>query len=365
MFPFFGGLPEAFIILALVAAVVRLVTVAFVRQQTRMNPSRQHALQESVTYRSTISARYRSPNRRLRPNHWYYPQGNPTEVVVHDTTFQISAWSFRRRGRHFGVFITSAQSSMWQSQMRFGPFGVMPCIVVAGSYPFRGQDRPIEIAMAPRGPLRDLWNALAASGVRVEVPNGSRGMAQTDPSIVTPAGPPVWAAPPLPSGPTAPSSASQLFQEPTGALAYRSGNWQLRRMLIIAGVVIIFFPIVISLILHAISPTRTTPASLIGSDTVATASRVSCVIGSDDLTATGDITAAAEAVNGLRITVQRGSLYRSRLSCPRRPPASILSASAASIGPRLRPRELPLDGAIEVSLTYVAAVKRSSSSLAL
>jgi hypothetical protein len=305
MFGFPGGVPDIFIALVLLVSLVRLVTIVFVRQQVRSNPSRNQALQERVTYRSTISARYRSPNSRVWPNHWYYPKGNPTEVLVHDSTFQISAWSFRRRGRHFGVFLSSAQSSMWQTQMRFTPFGVMSCIVVSGSYPFRGQDRPIEVAMMPRGgSLRDLWNALAASGVRAAGQNGTPDMAPAYSSVASVPGPPTWGTPPARS---ATSSAPPIFQEPTGAASYKSGAWQTRRILLIAAGLFIFFPIVISLILHAVSAHQSTAVSLNGSSAVATVSGASCVIVSGDLTATGNITATDATVNGLRITVQMGN----------------------------------------------------------
>jgi hypothetical protein len=312
--PFFSGTGfEIFAALTVVVSVVRLVTLVFVRQQVRSNPARQLALQEGVRYRSTISGRYRYPNSRISPSRWHYPRGNPTEVVVHDTTLQISAWSFRTRGRHFGCFLRSAQTTMWQTQMRFGPFGIMPCIVVSGSFPFRSQQRQIEVAIAPRGSLEDLWNALAASGVRAPATGGS----PSAPPAYAPIGSSVSAgasgrsafAPPSTQSTWAPASMSPPpFQQPAGKLSYKSGAWQMRRMLIVAGTVIILFPFVASLIVHAVAAhqttTTTTSVNVIGSSAVATVSGVSCAVDSDDLTARGNITAAANTVSGLKITVE-------------------------------------------------------------
>jgi hypothetical protein len=305
---FLGRLPEDFVVLALIAAVVRLVTTMYVRQQIRANPAREQALQEDVRYRSIISARRRSPNRRLRPGHWYYPRSNPTEVVVHTSTFQISEWSFRRRGRRFGYFLNSAQTTMWQTQMRFSPFGVMPCIVVAGSYPFGGTDRPVEVAMAPRGSLQDLWNALAASGVRAATADGPGGMPGTYSAAplarTASAAQSTWAPPSVPSA-WAQSPGPPPMRQTTGALSYKSGSWQTRRALIIFGAIFLLLPFVASLILHTIGTHQTdTAVSLNGSTDVATVSGAACAIGSGDVSATGTITANADAPTGLRIAVQ-------------------------------------------------------------
>ena len=161
------GNPAAFFWIFLLLGCLRIPFMLFRRQQIRNNPARQAAGAEDVTFRTTILLRFKNPGRLLLSQHWFYGKASPIELIVRTSTFQVTRWGLGRRSRHYGGwFLPSSGSTMWVARMRFFPLGQQECIVVAGTYPWRGGQRQVELAMGTQGRSAEIWAALAASGVR-------------------------------------------------------------------------------------------------------------------------------------------------------------------------------------------------------
>lgn len=112
----------------------------------------------------------------------------------------------RRQGRRYGWFLASSTTTMWLSSMR--PYlmsgGQQQCIILSGSFPFRGQEREVQLAIFSREQTHEIWDALATSGVRgLAAPEGE------DPSpraLQTVSSGPSWGPTMTPPRPPAPPS---------------------------------------------------------------------------------------------------------------------------------------------------------------
>jgi hypothetical protein len=123
-------------VVLLIVGFLRIPFLLYGRQQIRNNPARQTAGTEDITFRSTVLLRFKNPGRLLFPQHWYYGKASPIELIVRQSTFQVTRWGIGRRSRqHAGWFLQSSETTMWVATMRFFPLGQQECIVVAGSYP--------------------------------------------------------------------------------------------------------------------------------------------------------------------------------------------------------------------------------------
>jgi hypothetical protein len=133
------------------------------------------------------------PTRLWRPKHWYFANSNVVSIFVRASTVQVSSSILRRPGRRDGWFLKSSNTSMWLSSMR--PYslsqGQQECIIPSSSFPFRGQEREIQLAIFSHDQVSRIWDALATSGVR---------------GVATPIGEdaPVLALQTIPSNPSGP-----------------------------------------------------------------------------------------------------------------------------------------------------------------
>jgi hypothetical protein len=141
--------PASFFWIFVILGALRLPFLLYRRQQVRNNPARQAAAAQDITFRATILLRFKNPGRLLWAQHWYYGKASPIELIVRTGTFQVTRWSIGRSSHRYGSWFLGPQE----------------CIVVSGSYPWRGGERQVELAMATRGRSPEMWAALAASGV--------------------------------------------------------------------------------------------------------------------------------------------------------------------------------------------------------
>ena len=316
--------PASFLWIFVILGLLRLPFVLYRRQQVRNNPARQAAGAQDITFRATILLRFKNPGRLLLSQHWYYGKASPIELIVRTGTFQVTRWSIGRSSHRYGSwFFQSSETTMWLATMRFFPLGPQECIVVSGSYPWRGGERQVELAMATRGRSQEMWAALAASGVRPlsgpgvnapvappPPPGVSYGLPKTGfgaaPQLPVPAGAPgsaVVTAPPVPMpGPYVPS-----FESPASAEATRGRNAR-RTAVMIVGVLCLPFLVAFLFRLgidHVAVPTTQSahPVTLAGPKAVASVSGASCTDDGHDLDVAGTITAATAAPSGIMLSV--------------------------------------------------------------
>ena len=194
--------------------------------------------------------------------------------------------------------------------------------MVSGSYPWRGRERQVELAMATRGRSQEMWAALAASGVRplsgpgVHAPVGpppsgvSYGMPKSGfgaaPQLPVPAGAPgstLVTSPPMPApGPYVPN-----FEGPASADATRRRNTR-RTAVMIGGVLCLPFLVAFLFRLgiehHDVPSTQSAhPVTLAGPTAVASISSASCTDDGHDVEVAGTITAATTAPSGILLSV--------------------------------------------------------------
>jgi hypothetical protein len=287
---------EVLFLLGLLSVPIRL----YVRKQVRNNPARQVARGEDVTYRGVIWVRYRRPDRLWRPDHWFYARGNPTEIIIRASTFQVSRWSPFARGRRYGWFLKSEDSTMSLSSMNFAPFGRDQCIIVSGSYPWRGGSRRIDLSVGTRDRTREIWDALAASGVRAE--SGPAGDAPYAP-LPAPAGSsisyglaPAPTSRPIATRPGPPPAPSLQFQPSTASAPGSTRKRQYRRTAVIA-VLVLSAPVVLGSILAHIhlggASQQPLVVSLGGPASVATVTDATCDAHGAEVDVAGFITPVA------------------------------------------------------------------------
>ncbi len=327
--------PAAFFWIFLLLGCLRVPFIVFRRQQIRNNPARQAAGAEDVTFRTTVLLRFKNPGRLLLSQHWFYGKASPIELIVRTSTFQVTRWGLGRRSRHYGGwFLPSSGSTMWVASMRFFPLGQQECIVVAGSYPWRGGQRQVELAMGTQGRSAEIWAALAASGVRplsgpgtpaappaqrelhgisYGIPRPAQGA--PPPGVPYAAGLPNAAGPPVavdgpsgpaPSTPSAPSTQAPYvpsFESPASAAGTRARI--VRRTVLTVGVVLCFPFLAAFIFAHAanLGHHNSSPSvALSGSPTVATVSDASCTLDGDDVDVAGTISATAAAPLGMTLS---------------------------------------------------------------
>lgn len=125
-------------VIAILAGAVLLGTLQLVRfrqdrKRLRLNPERQRALAEPVTFRASALVRFRRPNRGLLPNHWSYQTLNPMELVVRADTVQVSTTAPADFHSQSGWYFSSPDTSMRRAKMRFIA-GAQDCIVLSGRF---------------------------------------------------------------------------------------------------------------------------------------------------------------------------------------------------------------------------------------
>lgn len=315
--------PLTFFWIFVVLGFLRIPFMLYGRQQIRNNPARQTAGTEDITFRTTILLRFKNPGRLLFPQHWYYGKASPIELIVRKSTFQVTRWGIGRRSRHYGGwFLQSSETTMWVATMRFFPLGQQECIVVAGSYPWRGRERQVELALGTQGRSSEIWAALAASGVRPlqqpqaaaapvapvhrELQGISYGIPRTGfgPS---PAGVQAAPAPPVAvatsTTPTfaAPSPYVPNFESPARAAATRGRT--ARRTALTIGLVFCFPFLAAFIFGHSglVHRQSTLSVTLGGSQAVATVSGALCTINGDEVEVAGTISATAPAPSGMTV----------------------------------------------------------------
>jgi hypothetical protein len=321
--------PAAFFWIFLLLGCLRIPFMLYRRQQIRNNPARQAAGAEDITFRTTILLRFKNPGRLLLSQHWYYGKASPIELIVRSSTFQVTRWGLGRRSRHYGGwFLPSSGSTMWVARMRFFPLGQQECIVVAGTYPWRGGQRQVELAMGTQGRSAEIWAALAASGVRPlsgpgapVVPPAQREMhgisygiprpehGAPPPGLPYAAGPPVVVGGPgvpalsAPLAPSAPAPYVPSFESPAVAAVTRGRI--ARRTVLTIGLVLCFPFLAAFIFAHAADLGHRSSAlsvALSGSPAVATVSGASCTRDGDDVDVAGTISATAAAPLGMTLS---------------------------------------------------------------
>jgi hypothetical protein len=312
--------PASFLWIFVILGVLRIPFALYRRQQVRNNPARQAAGAQDITFRATILLRFKNPGRLLLSQHWYYGKASPIELIVRTATFQVTRWSIGRSSHRYGSwFFHSSETAMWMATMRFFPLGPQECIVVSGSYPWRGGERQVELAMATRGRSQEMWAALAASGVRPLSGPGVNAPVAPPPTGVSygmprsgfgtapvPAGAPgstLVTAPPMPMpGPYVPN-----FESPASADATRGRN--ARRTALMIGAVLCL-PFLVAFLFRlgighvGVASTQSAhPVTLAGPTAVASVSGASCTDDGHDLDVAGTITAAIASPSGIMLSV--------------------------------------------------------------
>jgi hypothetical protein len=307
--PFPNDFHSAFGIIAILG-ILQIPLLLFFRRQAQLNPARQMAFSEPVVFQAHITTRSRLPTRLWRPNHWYFARSNMVDIFVRTSTVQVSSSILRRQGRRYGWFLKSSTTTMWLSSMR--PYlmssGQQQCIVLSGSFPFRGQDREVQLAIFSRDRTREIWDALATSGVRgLAAPNGEEAPARAlqtvssspswGPTITAP-GPPVPPSPPVSAIPQSYAPHMQAPYTPEFAPPSRRRLWPF----VVVGL-FVCSPLLLGVILSHVSKHQSDFAVVVsGPSNVATVSNVACVPSeSGEVGVSGTITAVANAPLGLTI----------------------------------------------------------------
>jgi hypothetical protein len=301
--------PLTFFWIFVVLGCLRIPFMLYGRQQIRNNPARQTAGTEDITFRTTILLRFKNPGRLLFPQHWYYGKASPIELIVRKSTFQVTRWGIGRRSRHYGGwFLQSSETTMWVATMRFFPLGQQECIVVAGSYPWRGRERQVELAMATRGQSSEIWASLVASGVRpLAGPGATAAPAQPELQGITYGIPRPGYGAPSPAGVSSPVATPTLaapspyvpnFESPARAAATRGRNT--RRTALTIGLVLCFPFLAAFIFAHSglVHRQSSLSVTLGGSQAVATVSGASCTISGDEVDVAGTISTTAPRRQG-------------------------------------------------------------------
>jgi hypothetical protein len=277
----------------------------FFRRQARSNPARQTAFGEPVIFQAAIAMRSRLPTRLWRPNHWYFANSNVVSIFVRATTVQVSSSILRRPGRRYGWFLQSSTTTMWLSSMRPYPLskGQQECIILSGSFPFRGAEREVQLAIFSHDQVSRIWDALITSGVRgVAAPVGEDA---PDLALQTSGRPPTTFP-----GPRVPQSYAPSMQAPSYAPTFAPPSRRSRLPFVWIGF-ILCLPLLAGFILSHVSRHEGNfVVEVSGPANVATLTDASCapVIGrapagvtDHEANVSGTITATVNAPLGLAI----------------------------------------------------------------
>ena len=296
---------------SVILGILQIPLMLFFRRQAQLNPARQTAFSEPVVFQAHITVRSRLPTRLWRPNHWYFARSSLVDIFVRTSTVQVSSSILRRQGRRYGWFLKSSTTTMWLSSMRsyLMSGGDQQCIILSGSFPFRGQDREVQLAIFSRDQTREIWDALATSGVRsVAAPNGEEAPAGAWPTVPTS---PSWAptmtalGPPAPSPPV--SSIPQNYA-PHAQTPYSpefAPPSKRRRWPFVAAGLFVCSPLLLGFVISHVSKHQGDFAVVVsGPSNVATVSNAGCVPSeSGQVDVSGTITAVANAPLGLTVHV--------------------------------------------------------------